>query len=127
MRFQLFRNLWIMQKVPVVASRLFVDLLQHVGDVIGTNDTAVSPYLNHFGKIDLPLVLLVCLVDDVDSLHEGGKKGFIDGSSENFEERLLLCFGVDYPFDGEVTTEYFVDFLAVFAEGGGYSNIVGVG
>lgn len=127
MFFQLFRNLRIMQKISVLASRLFVDLLQHIGDVIGTNDTAVSPYLNHFREIDLPLVLLVCLVDDVDSLHEGSEKGFVNGPSEKFEEGRLLCFGVGYSFDGEVATEYFIDFLAVFTEGGSYSDIVGVG
>ncbi len=124
---QLFRNPRIVQKVPVPVSRLFEDLLQHIGDVISTNDTAVSPYLNHFRKIDLPLALLVCLIDDVEPLHKGSKKGFIDGFSEIFEKGLFLCFGMGYPFDGEMATEYFIDLLAIFAEGGSYSDIVGVG
>lgn len=57
-----------MHKIPIVPTRLSEDLLQHVGDIVSTDDAAVSPDLNHLCEIDLPFVFLVCLVDDVDSL-----------------------------------------------------------
>lgn len=44
------------------------DGFQHVGNVVCLDDTACAPYLEDLGVVDVPVVLLVCLVDDVDSL-----------------------------------------------------------
>ena len=55
----------MVKQVSVDVSFLSKDILEHVCDIVCSNDAAVSPYLDDIGKTYQPPVLLVCLIDDV--------------------------------------------------------------
>ena len=61
---------------------------EHICNVICPNDAAVPPDLNHFGEIDAPFVLLICLVNYVNALDEGSEEGGVDCFAEILLGRL---------------------------------------
>ena len=73
-----------MKKIPVLDSRLLENILKQVGYVIRADDATTPPDLDHFGEVDAPSVLLVCLVNNVDALDEGCKKRGVDCFAEVF-------------------------------------------
>ena len=74
----------MVEKIPVLDSRLLEDSLKQVGYVIRTDDAAIPPDLDHFREVDAPSVLLVCLVNNVDALDEGCEERGIDCFAEVF-------------------------------------------
>lgn len=70
----------MVEKIPVLDSRLPENILKQISYVICTDDATIPPDLDHFGEVDAPSVLLVCLVNNVDALDEGCK------------ERGVYCF-----------------------------------
>ena len=61
----------MVEKIPVLDSRLLENILKQVGYVIRTDDATIPPDLYYFGEVDAPSVLLVCLVYNVKTLDEG--------------------------------------------------------
>ena len=55
----------MVEEISVVVAGGVEYFFEHVGDVVGADDAAVFPYLDDFGEVDAPSVLLVGLVDDL--------------------------------------------------------------
>lgn len=55
------------------------DGLEHVGNVVCLDDTTCAPDLENLGKVDVPVMFLVGLIDDVDALNIGRQTGSVGG------------------------------------------------
>lgn len=94
-----------------------------VGDVVGLDDAACAPDLPYIGEVDLPVVLLVCAGDDVETLDVACQECGVCCFSQVFDElvpvsRVELLRREAPVCDG-------VCALAVAAVGGGETQGVG--
>ena len=82
-----------MEEVDVVLPFFDEVIFQYINDMVGTDDTAVAPYLHDVPEIDAPSVLLVGLIDDVNALRKRSKECRVDGVAELLQYLGLLVIG----------------------------------
>jgi len=94
-------------------------------DVVRFDDAAGLPDLHHSRIVDLPLVLLVGCIDDVQALDEAGQAGGVDALAQRLEELRFLEIAQLYPLRREATAHGLFGALAVAEVGGGEAEGVG--
>ena len=85
--------------------------------MVCADDAPATPYLRDVSVADTPPVLFVGLLDDIETLGEGGQEGCIDGFAEMFQEGGLFGRGALPRKQGEAAVKGGLDLLAVFAKG----------
>lgn len=78
---------WFKQEIHrVLLLGLSEDWFEHVGNVISLDDATGTPNLQDLIVIDIPVVLAVGLVDDIDSLNVRGEAACVRSDSKILEE-----------------------------------------
>ena len=114
----------MVHKIPVYLAFLRENLLKHVGDVVGTNNAAIAPNLDHIGKIDHPSILFIGLVNDIDPLDERAQERDIDCLAQVFEQAFPLLFRA-CPFrEREMAIKSGFDLLPLTPEGRSEADII---
>ncbi len=85
-----------------------------------------TPDLHDVAEVNAPFVLLVCYIDDADSLDVGGETGGVDCETQVFDESILLGgFGEGELGGKEGAVEGFSNVFALSAVGGDNAEVVG--
>ena len=86
---------------------VLVNLAEEVRDVVRLDDATAAPYGDDGAEIEVPLLLLVDVLEQIETLDERNQEGGISGFTEVFDECLLV--GYFDSADSDMALEAFVD------------------